>query len=139
MIVVDASVWVSRFSTDDQQHAASRAWLDRYLLNDGDVTCPVIVLAEVAGGVARRTGRTRLAERAVDDILRLSGVRLVRVDFSLAAEAAQLATSLRLRGADAIYVATAHRLGIPLVTWDREQRERSASVIATYEPGAIPF
>jgi predicted nucleic acid-binding protein len=138
VIVVDASVWVSRFSIDDHQHAASRAWLDRYLLGNGHVTCPVLVLAEVAGGIARRTGRARLAERAVNDLLSLSGVRLARLDFSLAAEAARLATSLRLRGADATYVATAHRLGIPLITWDREQRERAASVIPTYEPGATP-
>ena len=32
----------------------------------------------------------------------------------------ELAIRLRLRGADAVYVALAEQLGIPIVTWDGE-------------------
>ena len=53
-------------------------------------------------------------------------------------QAAQVAVDLHLRGADAVYVATAQRLSVPLVTWDREQLDRSSVVIEAYEPGAEP-
>lgn len=35
---------------------------------------------------------------------------------------------------DAIYVAVAQHLAIPLVTWDKEQLERSAEVVKTLTP-----
>ena len=138
MIVVDASVWVSRVIADDVHHRATRPWLDRYLLESRAITCPLLLLAEVAGSVVRRTGRRQLAERAIDDIGALATLRLVPVGLELAMQAAQVAVDLHLRGADAVYVATAQRLSVPLVTWDPEQRDRSSVVIEAYEPGAEP-
>jgi predicted nucleic acid-binding protein len=41
---------------------------------------------------------------------------------------------MRLRGADAVYVALARRLGMPLVTWDAEQRERAKPVVRVVTP-----
>jgi predicted nucleic acid-binding protein len=45
-----------------------------------------------------------------------------------------MAADLRLRGAEVVYVAAAYLLQVPLVTWDREQRQRAASVIAVQTP-----
>ena len=95
----------------------------------------MLMLAEVAGAISRRTGRARLARRAVEGLLRLPALRLVSVDQRLGEAAAQLAADLRLRGADAVYVATARHLRLPLITWDREQRERAARLIPARAPG----
>ena len=59
------------------------------------------------------------------------------VDAELALPAAELASELRLRGADAVYVAMTHRLGVPLVTWDREQLERAAVRIEARTPDEL--
>jgi len=48
--------------------------------------------------------------------------------------AAQLAADHALRGADAVYVAAALRLGLPLVTLDGEQLQRAEAVISTLSP-----
>jgi predicted nucleic acid-binding protein len=56
------------------------------------------------------------------------------VDADLARTAADLASRFRLRGADAIYIAAASTLGLPLVTWDVEQRQRAARVIDVVSP-----
>jgi predicted nucleic acid-binding protein len=48
--------------------------------------------------------------------------------------AARCALDLRLRGADAVYVAVAHSLQVPLITWDREQLTRAAGRIAVRTP-----
>ena len=134
-MVVDASVVVSHLVPHDMHHAASRAWLTRHVSDGRLVIAPALLLPEIAGAIARRTGVPRLAERAVEAVLRLPGLRLVPVDDVLARSAAGLAGRLRLRGADAIYIATAATLRQPLVTWDVEQRERAARVIVVLAPG----
>jgi len=133
-MVVDASVVVSHLVPHDVHHAASRAWLTRQVAEGGLVVAPVLLLPEIAGAVARRTGVPRLAERAVEAVLRLPGLRLVPIDDVLARAAAKLAGRLRLRGADAVYIAAAVSLRLPLVTWDVEQRERAARVVDVLAP-----
>jgi predicted nucleic acid-binding protein len=44
------------------------------------------------------------------------------------------AVRLLLRGTDAVYVALAQQLKMPLVTWDLEQHDRSQSVITALTP-----
>ena len=136
MTVVDASVWVSRLVPHDVHHAASRQWLLQELADGHLLVAPVLLLAEVAGAVSRRTARPLLARRTTRSLLRLPGLRLVPLGRRLGPEAAELAADLGLRGADAVYVATARRLGLPLVTWDVEQRERAARLIAVRAPDA---
>jgi predicted nucleic acid-binding protein len=133
-MVVDASVVVSRLVPHDVHHAASRAWLTRHVSDGGLVVAPALLLPEIAGAVARRTRVPRLARRAVEAILRLHALRLVPMDTVLARTAADLAGRLRLRGADAVYIATAVTLQLTLITWDVEQRQRAARVIHIVAP-----
>ncbi|MBI2940706.1 MAG: hypothetical protein HYY04_09750 [Chloroflexi bacterium] len=65
---------------------------------------------------------------------RLPGVRWVALTGDVCDHAAGLAATLRLRGADAIYVALADRLKLPLVTWDQEQLTRARPLVATRTP-----
>jgi len=134
MSVVDASVWVSRLVPQDVHHAQSRDWLAQQTANGQPLVAPVLMLAEVAGAVARRTGQVDLGQRAIQTLLRIPGLRLVTLDGRLGLAAARLAADLRLRGADASYVAVAHGLNLSLVTWDEEQRLRSAMLIAVHTP-----
>ena len=133
-MVVDASVVVSRLVAHDVRHEASRRWLTRHVAGGGLVIAPTLLLPEVAGAVARRTAEPRLARRAVDAVLRLPALRPVPVDDVLARMAAKLAAQLRVRGADAIYIAVAATLQLPLVTWDVEQRDRAARLVEVFVP-----
>jgi len=45
-----------------------------------------------------------------------------------------LAAEHRIRGCDAVYVALARQLDMPLITLDRQQLERGAAVVATRVP-----
>jgi predicted nucleic acid-binding protein len=135
VIVVDASVWVSRLVPADVHHGASRLWLEHAVHRCELLISPAILLAEIAGAVSRRTGEAGLAELAVRNVLRVPGVRLVSIDRRLGRQAARLAASLRLRGADAVYAATASLIGIPLVTWDSEQHSRAGALVSVRTPG----
>jgi predicted nucleic acid-binding protein len=108
----------------------------RHVSDGGLVIAPSVLLPEIAGAVARRTGVPRLAHRAVEAVLGLPARRLIAVDETLARTAARLAARLRLRGTDAIYVAAAATLRLPLMTWDVEQRERAARIIEVQRPEA---
>ncbi|MFW5943585.1 MAG: PIN domain-containing protein, partial [Chloroflexota bacterium] len=88
----------------------------------------------VAGAIVRRTDDTDLGHKVVDHVLSTPNLHLVNLDKELGKLAAQLAAEHRLRGADAIYVAVAHRLQVPLISWDREQVERAKAVIIARTP-----
>lgn len=134
MYVVDASVWVGRYVPGDRFHRASRSWLAAALASGELLVLPSLALVEVAGALARRTGSDGSARRAAALIAQLPGVRVVPLDPSLTEAAVELAARCRLRGADAVYVGLAAGLGVPLVTWDDEQRRRAGTAIQTFTP-----
>jgi predicted nucleic acid-binding protein len=134
LVVVDASVWVSRLVTDDVFHGPSRRWFAQQAAAGGQWVAPVLMLAEVAGAISRRTSKPDLANRTLTDLLRLPGLRLVAVDRRLGREAAELAASAGLRGADAVYAALARHLSIPLMTWDVELRQRVGDSLEVVQP-----
>jgi len=132
--VVDASVWVSRLVSADVHHPLSQTWLESFVSSGGQCVAPVLLLAEVAGAISRRTTEARLGQAALQMLLRLPALRVVSVERRLGMSAAQLAADLGLRGADAVYVALAQQLKVPLVTWDQEQLDRTSSVITARQP-----
>lgn len=134
MTVADASVLVSWFHEADQYHQASRIWLRRHLLGRGKIVAPMLLQSEVAGALTRRTGDQAIGNRAARWIRSLPEIQLVPIDEALGELAATLAVELRLRGADAVYVAVAVQLHLPLVTWDREQRERGGQRVDARRP-----
>ncbi len=138
MIVVDASVLVSAAWPSDGNHQISRAWLQGYIRSSETMTAPVLIFSEVGGALMRRTQRTGLTVRVLQRIRLLPRFMPVPVDTVLGDDAADLAIALQLRGADAVYVALAAQLSVPLITWDREQLVRGGQRVTTYEPTAQP-
>ncbi|MGQ9553185.1 MAG: type II toxin-antitoxin system VapC family toxin [Anaerolineae bacterium] len=135
MMVVDASVWAGFFIAGDAHHEVSRRWLkQQYVEHRRLIVCPSLLLAEVGGAVARRTADADLASALVEELTQLPELELVPLDNELSLAAGRLAASLRLRGADACYVAVAQVLGLPLVTWDTELQQRAGQVVSVLEP-----
>lgn len=133
-MVTDASLWVSRFQPDDEFHAASRAWLATVVGTGQPLFAPSSMLAEVAGAIARRTGRTQLGYAIAQRIQQVPTLQLVGIDVELGDFAAEVASTYRLRGGDALYVAVAHQLNMPLVSWDKEQIARAAGFVEAFTP-----
>lgn len=131
--VLDASVWVSASIPDDVHHQTTRAWLATVSTTDTLVT-PALGLLETAGAVARRTGSAALARQIVTAIEHVPNVVIVIPDAELWVLAVEAASDRALRGADALYVALADALGIPLATWDEDQRKRAGRHIKTIAP-----
>lgn len=134
MFVVDASVWVSMLVPKDETHRRSRKWVQE-TVNEGIVFVePSLLLIEIAAAISRRTRRSDLGLRAVRQIGAIPNIRFVYLDESATRAASEFAATFRLRGADAIYASLAYTLAIPLITWDTEQLDRAADVVAARFP-----
>lgn len=137
-VVIDTSVWVSRLLPHDANHQAARTWIDGHILNGGFFVAPMIFIIEVASAIARETlppnDPRADAHRAVKQLYVLPIMRLVPIDQALVDEATDMAADHRIRGADALFVAVARQLGLPLVTFDRYQLKQPQSVVVTIRP-----
>ncbi len=139
MVVTDASIWVSQLRPQDVNHDASRLWMERYTAAGGLLLAPIFLLIEVAAAISRRTGEPALAKKAIEDLNSTNAMQFVPLDSVLTQAAVNIATNLQLRAGDAIYVAVAQQLNLPLLSWDKEQLERAGNLLTAYTPSTYPF
>lgn len=95
---------------------------------------PTLTLVEVSASIARRTNDPALARDVGLRLLQMPGLVMHPLDIEAAAEAAAIAGGAQLRGADAIYAATALRHGTTLVTLDQELLTRTAGIVDSVGP-----
>ncbi len=138
-VVIDASVWVSQLHSDDVNRDASRVWMKRFVTNERFVVAPSLLSIEIAAAVSRRTKDTALAKDAVKNLNDFQAKQIIPLDSELVHTAVEIATELQLRAGDAIYVALAHQMNIPLVSWDKEQISKAGKIISAYTPDSYPF
>lgn len=134
MYVIDASVHIADVRPSEPHHGEARAFLDQVRRTGAPAYSPIIVLAEVAAGVARGTGRSGLARRLTNLLRRVPNFVFLPVDEALGDLAAEVAASQQVRGCDAIYIALAQQLSATLVTLDGEQRQRAPAVVLAQTP-----
>lgn len=137
MFVIDASVLIADLSPAEPHHRPSRSLLELTEERDDPIIAPEIAVVELASGLARGTGNAALALHAARLLRRREGLRFVVVDVDLANLAAEIASEGRIRGCDAVYLAVADRLRLPLVSLDRLQTERAPNRIETLSPQAM--
>jgi len=138
-VVVDASVWVSSLRHQDVNNEASRLWMEKYINQGGRLIAPTVLLVEVAAAISRRTGESNLAHEAVRTLISANSMQFIPMDSTLVQEAVNVAADLQLRAGDAIYVAVARNLNLPLVSWDKEQLQKAGTNLLTYTPSAYVF
>jgi predicted nucleic acid-binding protein len=131
---VDASVFVNAFNPHETGHADSLQILAAIQERGDPVIVPALLVPEIASAVARATGDSDGAMQYANATSALPHLTLVSLTVAVARQAAGLAATYRLRGADSVYVAVARRYGTTLVTRDTEQRMRAAAVVACQTP-----
>jgi predicted nucleic acid-binding protein len=134
MVTIDASVLVAATAADDPAQQAAAAFLRVVVTRTRPIHQPTLSLVEVAAAIARRTGDAALARESGLRLLRMPSLALHALDVEAAADAASIAGRVMLRGADAVYAATALRHGTVLVTLDEELRARTTSILTTETP-----
>jgi len=133
-VTVDASVFVSRLRADDMAHAESRTLLEALAERPVLTVLPTLVRPEIAGAIRRFSGDPQIARRALEVLELLPNLNYAPLDGRLANDATELAAGSGMKGADAVYVATARLFDTVLVTLDAHQRERSPRTIKVMSP-----
>lgn len=132
---IDASVFVNAFNPHEQGHTESLAVLTAIQERGDPIIVPTLLLPEIAAAVSRASDDGSGALEYANATARLSHLTLVTLTPTMSRQAAELAATHRLRGADSVYVAVARRYGTTLVSRDEEQCSRGSSIIPCQTPG----
>lgn len=133
-LTIDASVFVRAASVAEDGFEESERFIRSIGSLNRPIVQPTLTRPEVAGAVRRVSRNESLAAATAESLDTLPGVIFVALDSTLAAEAADIAIRAGLRGADAVYAATARRFDAILVTLDDEQRRRLPADITACSP-----
>ena len=90
-VVIDASVFVAASRPSEGYYLESIEFLDQLRSAGETALCPVLVLAECSGAIARTTQSSSLAGRIVLLIEQMQNVQLIPVTLPLARQASVLA------------------------------------------------
>ena len=131
---IDASVFVNAFNPHEKGHAESLQLLATIQERGDPVIVPTLLIAEMASAVARASDDSVGAIQYANATAALPHLTLVPLTPAMARQAAQLAATHRLRGADAVYLAVARRYATTLVSRDDEQRTRGSAVVPCQTP-----
>jgi predicted nucleic acid-binding protein len=134
LLTIDSSVFVSAARPNEIGHAESIAFLAWVRNERTRLFLPTLVMAEVAAALSRTGSDPGLAQQYAMAVGQLPNTVMVALDEGLARQSAALGAQHRLRGADAVYLASAALFAAELVTLDREQLERGAAIVQTLTP-----
>jgi predicted nucleic acid-binding protein len=127
-------VFINAFNPHEEGHAESLAILGAITEGGDPIVVPTLLLPEIASAAARASDDGTGALQYAAATAGLPHLTLVSLTPTTARQAAELAASHRLRGADAVYVAVARRYGTTLVSRDEEQRSRGSAVVTCHTP-----
>src|SRR4051794_8754576 len=115
-VTVDASVWIAAGDNSDAFHIPSRQFLSYATRQGAQFIVPAFAVLEVACALARKHRNPDTGRQLANRLRVTNGVQHVAVDDILLAIAEQIGTDVFLRGADALYAATAQITGTTLVS-----------------------
>ena len=127
-VAVDASVWIAAQDPVDPFCKRSRLFLSHAVTVGVIVHVPAFARVEVACALARKLRDAVQGERLANLVLKTAGAKELAVNQALLSKAQALGTTKFLRGADAIYSATAEIAGCTLVSWDKEHLQRAVAL-----------
>ena len=133
-VTIDASVWLAALSAGEPHHERAASLISALAAREVQLHQPGLFIIEVCATIARRTRNRALALAVGRTTLATRGLVIHELDHRLAAAAADVAATCALRGADAVYVATAQRAASTFVTLDREVLDRARSVVTVRTP-----
>ncbi len=134
-LVIDACIFVAEQIEGQSEFQTADRFFDLCVRTGVKLYAPVIVLAEVAGAVARITRDSGLGDVAVKRLGQFPKLSLRQIDLDFAEAAARTASRYLLRGADSHYVALARELKCPFITNDDEILERCPQTLKVMRPG----
>jgi len=127
-VAVDASVWIAAQDLADPCRDRSRVFFKQAMSAGIVIHVPAFARTEVACALARRLRSASKGRRLANLVLAAASATEHPVNAALLAKALSLGTARFLRGADALYAATAEIAACDLVSWDKEHLQRAGAL-----------
>jgi len=137
--VVDSNIFVSAFDPKDIFHAECYPVLKHILSYEIEVTSPNLVLVEIACVLRRRSGNEQFADRIYKYLAFLKSINWLDITFDVAQQACILGITTGLKAVDATILQVSEEFGIPLLTKDKEIKEKAPKNILIFEPSELPL
>lgn len=135
-LVIDACIFVAAQVREQAEHEAAQALLKACVEGEFRLYVPSLVLAEVAGAVARLTQQPALGEVGALRVSHVPRLAFRHIDLPFASSAARVAARHGLQGADSHYVALARELRCTLITNDAVILQRCPPTMTVLRPAA---
>ncbi|MGH8751561.1 MAG: type II toxin-antitoxin system VapC family toxin [Burkholderiales bacterium] len=133
-MIVDACVWLAAYLEREPRHTECAVFLRMTHEQGRGLAAPSLLLAEIAGALARQTRNPESVMFTLKAIETNPRLIIHPVTVELAQRAAAIAGACFLRGADAVYVALASQTRSVLITIDEEIIERAQKVAKILTP-----
>jgi predicted nucleic acid-binding protein len=127
-------VWITTLRSNEIYHRVSLEWVVAWTSASGLLCVPAHFPAEITGVLGRQQLDHQYVLDVLAEILSEPPFAVHPIVFTLGERAARIALMTGIRGSDAVYVALAEHLNVPLVTWDRAQLERTGRIIEVMTP-----
>ena len=134
LYTLDASILVSACRPAERGHGDARALMDALQHHATPLVEPTLLIVEIAAALGHSGTRAELALELTQSLTQLPRMTLVHLDTRMGQQAAKLAATHQLRGADAVYAAVALLYGAHLVTLDKEQARRHPQTLSVLSP-----
>ena len=136
-IVIDSNIFVSSLDPKDIFHSECYPVFAKLLSFELEALCPTLILVETTCVIRRRTDSEQIAIAVYKNLGNLPSVNWLDITFDVALRASMLGCKTALRGGDAIVLQVAEQYGIPLLTKDKEIKEKSPKGILVFEPADL--
>jgi predicted nucleic acid-binding protein len=138
-LVVDSNIFVSSLDPKDIFHNECNKIFNKLLTCELEALCPALVLVETICVIRRRTNNYLLAIKVYQNLLKIPSINWLDITIDVAISACMLGSLTGLKGGDALVLQVAEQYGIPLLTKDKEIKEKSPGEILIFEPADLQF
>lgn len=135
--VIDSNIFISALDPKDIFHSECYQIIEKLLTLEIEAVCPSIVLVEITCVIRRRTSSEALAVAVYRNLSMMPGINWLDINLDVAQRASMLCAKSGLKGADAIVLQVAEQYGIPILTKDKEFKEKAPENILVLEPSEI--
>lgn len=137
-LVIDSNIFISSLDPQDIFHSECHPIFDRVLAFEIEALCPVLVLVETTCVIRRRTNSEEISRNVFKNLSSVPSINWFDITVAVAERARMLGATTGIKGGDAIVLQVAEEYGIPLLTKDKEIRDKAPSGIVVFEPKDVP-
>ena len=135
--VIDSSVFVAAVCKKEEASEQAFALLKKISIGAVKAIIPTTVLFEVVAAVSRRTGNNSLAKQMGEELLSFPSISIIDVTSFRVLRNLDFVADSKLAGMDAVVASIALEFDLPLITLDKEMKEKASQFVKIKELGDL--